>query len=357
MEDIGLNIHGLVRGAIESPPRWLAKSVNKHLERFITPDSMLADPDFTVRVESSRSNLDTVGVVPGPQHRLGCVVRDGQRGVFVLNRDRPDTGIFPAEPVIIECAGGKQSGRRTYGLILVAIDLALRRKSGMLFHGACLSRNGRTALVVGARGSCKTMLVLTLLRRGWDYLADDKMLLADGVAHLFEDILGVRDHHLLNIPWLRAKLGSVAGTGPSAIRNAVARAGASLLPKRYITPWERKWDERHAVRVREIFPEVNTMESLRPDILVHLRPSDRFASRPLGREDARRVCLAIQRMMFQEMTPLEDLLVSFCGVGCPALAPIVAENLAGFDFYELDVAVRSDPEEIGREFERCVAQA
>jgi hypothetical protein len=301
--------------------------------------------------------VETVSVVPGPQHRLGCVLQDGKRGVFLLRRDEPDVGIFTQDTITVSCAGGEESARRTYGMMLVAIGLALRNRWGMLFHGACLARGEQTVLIMGARGSCKTILALTLLRHGWDYLGDDKLLLMGGEAYLFESVLGIRAHHVLRLPWLAEHPGIVDGTGPAKFREVMAQAGPSILPKRYITSWERKWDERKAISVRELFPESNVLECATPASMVYLRPSDRTLAQSMEQGEALRTSLAVQHMMFQEMTPLEDLLVSYGSYTGPSLEKIIKRNLSGLDYHELQVANNPDPEDLARTFERCLKQA
>jgi HPr kinase/phosphorylase len=49
-------------------------------------------------------------------------------------------------------------------------------------HGSCVSRDGDAILVVGPPGSGKSDLVLRLLSRGFELVADDQVDILDGVA-------------------------------------------------------------------------------------------------------------------------------------------------------------------------------
>ena len=52
----------------------------------------------------------------------------------------------------------------------------------MQMHGSCVSRHGNGVLLIGPPGSGKSDLVLRLLGRGFDLVADDRVEIADGIA-------------------------------------------------------------------------------------------------------------------------------------------------------------------------------
>lgn len=51
----------------------------------------------------------------------------------------------------------------------------------MLVHGSCASRDAAAVLLLGPSGSGKSDLVLRLVARGWDLVADDQVVV-EGVA-------------------------------------------------------------------------------------------------------------------------------------------------------------------------------
>jgi HPr kinase/phosphorylase len=52
----------------------------------------------------------------------------------------------------------------------------------MQVHGSCAARDGAGVLLMGPPGSGKSDLVLRLLSRGFDLIADDRVDIADGIA-------------------------------------------------------------------------------------------------------------------------------------------------------------------------------
>ncbi|HEY4145050.1 serine kinase [Pinirhizobacter sp.] len=90
-----------------------------------------------------------------------------------------------------------------YELIEFAVFVLATRGLGLVpLHGACVGRNGRGVLVLGASGSGKSTLALHSLLHGLDFLAEDAVfvrpesLLATGVAnflHVQADALGFID--------------------------------------------------------------------------------------------------------------------------------------------------------------------
>ena len=90
--------------------------------------------------------------------------------------------------------------------------------------------------------------------------------------------------------------------------------------------------------------------------MVHLRPSNRLAATALGREDMIARTASVQRMAFQEMAPLEELLVTLCATGFPAVADVIAENIGPTPFVELDVPIHGDLEETAGALACCLEQ-
>ena len=49
-------------------------------------------------------------------------------------------------------------------------------------HGSCVSKDGEGILVVGPSGSGKSDLVLRLISRGFELVADDQVTITDGIV-------------------------------------------------------------------------------------------------------------------------------------------------------------------------------
>jgi len=58
-------------------------------------------------------------------------------------------------------------------------------------HGSCVSRDGDAVLVVGPPGSGKSDLVLRLLSRGFELVADDQVTITNGIASSPVELAGL----------------------------------------------------------------------------------------------------------------------------------------------------------------------
>ncbi len=71
-------------------------------------------------------------------------------------------------------------------------------------HGSCVARDGDAILVVGPPGSGKSDLVLRLLSRGFELIADDQVDIVDGLASCPEPLAGlleVRGLGIVRLPY------------------------------------------------------------------------------------------------------------------------------------------------------------
>ena len=78
----------------------------------------------------------------------------------------------------------------------------------MQIHGSCASRDGAGVLVLGPAGSGKSDLVLRLLDRGFDLVADDRVEIEHGMARAPASLAGlieVRGLGLLRLPYRARK--------------------------------------------------------------------------------------------------------------------------------------------------------
>jgi HPr kinase/phosphorylase len=66
-------------------------------------------------------------------------------------------------------------------------------------HGSCVSRDGHAILVVGPPGCGKSDLVLRLLSRGFELVADDQVDVVDGVASCPAALAGLLEARGLGI--------------------------------------------------------------------------------------------------------------------------------------------------------------
>jgi HPr kinase/phosphorylase len=66
-------------------------------------------------------------------------------------------------------------------------------------HGSCVSKDGQAVLLLGPPGSGKSDLVLRLLARGFELVADDQVDVVDGTAAPLDQLAGLLEVRGLGI--------------------------------------------------------------------------------------------------------------------------------------------------------------
>ena len=91
--------------------------------------------------------------------------------------------------------------------------------SARTLHGSAAARNGAGVLLRGSPGSGKSDLVLRLLPLGFSLVADDQVIVRDGIAEApvsLAGLLEVRGLGLVRLPYGRARLALVVELGTAA---------------------------------------------------------------------------------------------------------------------------------------------
>ncbi|NKN33900.1 hypothetical protein [Marichromatium bheemlicum] len=280
---------------------------------------------------------------------------EGRRVLFYSHRGDPDLILDPGTPIRLFVARRAGVVKRFYNALLFAIHLSATRHGGLLLHAAALrDPAGRTALVLGPRRSRKTHLTLQLLHQGWDYLADDKLLLLDRRAHLFERRLIIRRHHLGALPWLATRLDHPSA--PLMVRSHRLRR----LLERLQHQAARHIDEKLQPRLQplldpaatcdlsQVFPDNRILSSARPDALFILAPGVDLDCVPLAPATQLSQLVAIEQLYLAGMGPL-DAMSRYAApeTAPPELSTLLAENLGEIPGFMLSLPEQAPASRLG----------
>ncbi len=289
---------------------------------------------------------------------MDLVHHRGRRAVGFHHRGERDVILVPGDPIELHYLPHPRSANRVYGMALYALSLALRRRDGLLFHGAAAVRDGFGIVLAGLRGTKKTQILLTLLREGWSYLADDKLILHGGRGHLFQTFVGLADHHLEALPWLEGLLPRASRTTKSQfrrkLRSTLGRMASKSLPRPLFAVAAKIANPVENVDATDLFPDVPLQVEHSLDALVLLNSAPTLACRPQERPAILGEVLAVQELLFYRMGPLEGLIRSCRDDAAPDLGPIAARNFAASRCYRLEIPPACDPETAARELTRLL---
>ncbi len=103
--------------------------------------------------------------------------------------------------------------------MLSFLHAAAHKPDSMQIHASCAARDGQGVLLLGPSGSGKSDLLLRLLDRGFDLVADDRVELADGIASVPRALAGLLEVRglgvvrLPHVPSARIALAVELGAG------------------------------------------------------------------------------------------------------------------------------------------------
>lgn len=278
----------------------------------------------------------------------------GSPAIVFIYRGEPDIVVTLDEFMTIHVPDRAGCAGKVYGVLLVCINLYLFTLNAMLFYGAAAQKGEQTILLTGPSGSKKSMLLLSMLNQGWDYISDDKFILINGRACLFQTVLHILDHHFGTLPWLvdllpdKVRLRRWAG-----LKKSLRTFCRKYLPSYLLPAVKRFYETMVLVEVDTIFKECEVISSAKPTVIVLLGRGKELRTDLLSRAEALAEMVFIQELMFEEFSGLLKNLAHFTYRGKPGsgirkydYAAVVDSNLHDQVFIKLTMPEQVDIKQV-----------
>jgi len=292
-------------------------------------------------------------------YKMAAMRYEGKMGMALAYQDTPDIVFVPSKPLTIYYTPRKGVFGRLYVLLLFAIQLVLRRKNALLFHGAAAVRDSLCVILTGLRGSGKSQLFLQMLHDDWHYLSDDKFILHDGQALMFQPLIGISDHHFSLQPWLTDQLHGKSKVKycelSRNIRGATQRLSMHLMPKFIYDIALRYFKPVMQADVRTLFPQSELIYQKRIDRMVVLHCDQHLHCKRDKSLKSLEDIIAVQKLVFYSMGPFERLLY-FCmeGEPIPQVSDVIKDNIEKIPLYKMGLPFGEDIEEGYEKLLRCL---
>lgn len=200
MKSIYYNIHGWIKIKI-SPLSWhLIKPLNCPYSYFESEDHL--DPDIDVKIEDFVPNLN------------GCYLLDHKYFIkkdFIyfedndkklkwkvqidgLEKDKLRIKYFPKKWIYVKYPWMFFPDLILHLYILhPLLEVRLFKMGFLILHAGAVHRNGKAYIIAGRGGAHKTNFVLELMKKGYDYISDDMIILAGKEVFSFPHSISLFD--------------------------------------------------------------------------------------------------------------------------------------------------------------------
>lgn len=310
--------------------------------------------------------MEQVSNIPEPaafSHYMGSlfgfrVIHSGGSVAAVFeHRGTPDVMVVFSDPVKIFYRDRIGIERRVYALLLFSMMRVLKKKNSLLCHGAVVRHHKKALLIAGPRGTGKTLMVLSLLRRGWDYLSDDKFMLRDNTAYIFQPFMVLRAHHFSALPWLGALDPGYDGFARNARRQKrIQEQITRFLPRKFLPSLDRFLNPCIRVGADAFSRQTRILDSVKLSAGVLICHGRQFTAVRVSREAFLNGFGLVQEMAAREFSDLEKMICYHdSGLGTDDGA-ILDQNMAADTFVKITLSPDKDPDAMAREVARCLEQ-
>lgn len=262
------------------------------------------------------------------RRKFTIVEIEGESAAVFPYRSRPDIILVFSQPMTVWYSPRPAVASKLVDTIMYCLQLVLLRGQSMFFHGAAVQKEECTVLLTGLQGARKTLVLLNLLRQGWDFMADDRVILANNKIHLFSDKLPLMPHHFAALPWLAQQGEKASSFATKAKRlKSIAKWCESNLPSYLLPPLIQYYDQALMLHPHELFPACITIQEARPDNVIMMVGGSSVSAATLTADRAAPLLATICDIEFFPFARLEhELFVRGVAPRAPS-SPLLAKQL------------------------------
>ena len=351
------DIHSIVKIALENAPTAITDFLSLQLGHFSVSESD-SKPD-TIDITLTKLSKEEPDF-PGSSlwHSLyGFTVSEfeGNDAIYFQYKDSCDIIVSISDTIVIYYTERPGIQRKLYSVLLFCINLVLNRKWGCMLHGAVLEKDDCCVMLAGHRGSMKTILCLTMLKHGWNYLSDDKCLLANQAVHMFQPTIPVRLHHFEALPWLEDYTDNTLKKF-STLKKGCLNLATKVVPKRLLSPLNRYLNPSQLVSGDQLSSGAQIIQHEKLTDIVILNTGKALRSEKLTRTEFVTKFTLIQNMASIDYALVEAMLKLKSDRVIHNLEKLIEHNIDTENLYQLSFPEKSSIDQVYQELTKCLQQ-
>ncbi|MEH0019277.1 MAG: hypothetical protein V6Z89_06470 [Desulfobacter sp.] len=332
MTALVLKCHDVLTVSAPGLPGRLKQTLDVRLGHFSSagPDSAQDPADIVLGPMADPPALPSFARHMNHMFGFAMVAYQGRPTVCLLRNGQPEFCIFflSHTRLAIHYRLARGTENRFYGVLLFAVSLAMKLKGQLLAHGSVVVREGRAVVISGHQGIGKTPLLLSLLRRGWQCLGDDKFFITPGKVWMAEPHVAVSQYHFDGMPWLAGFLpGRPASPLPKALARHLDRWAGMAWPSGLPVKIYRLLHPGMKIDLRNKPFSGRLAHQAVPVHWVILRRGADFSVFTPDREDGLESLARVQSLFFSHRMALEKTLCLYNSVSVPSVKEILAQNI------------------------------
>ena len=356
------DVHSLITVRAPDMPDQVGNTLIKQLKLFIsdldTKSDHVLNADIVMLMRKPDRSLELPKNDTNTNYGFWITEYNGEQAIIFTYRNKPDIIVTISHLIKIFYVNRPRVAGKLYSILLFCFHLALYKKNGLLFHGAVATKKDNCVVLLGSRGSKKTMFLLSMLKDGWDYLSEDKFILHNNRAYIFQSSTPLRDQHFLLLPWLANLLPDSAKLKKKLeFRKWARTVFFKYAPQYLLHPMKKYYNPSITIDVNKLFPDSKVISSAKPSIIIMISSGNQFDFKSVSRGsiigEINTLHHLIMNAISQELIPLLFLYNQNYKYD---FETIVNSSFSDQQFFKLTIPVNSDMENIYKDFTSCLNQ-